>query len=163
MATDSKQYPRKPKSTESGVSRERSAGVIVHTNDDPPAFLLLDYGRYWDYPKGHLEAGEDDLTAARRELFEETGIEAIELDPDWSREIRYFFRKKNKLINKTVRFFLGKVESREVRISHEHSGYGWLGLNEALDKVGHGNAKALLRDAAEHLNLLASDPASDAK
>lgn len=136
------------------MSRERSAGVIVHTTDDPPAFLLLDYGRYWDYPKGHLEAGEDDLTAARRELREETGIENVTLDPDWSREIRYFFRKKNKLVNKTVRFFLGAVKDREVRISHEHSGYEWVALDVALRRVGHGNAKALLRDAAGHLGLV---------
>ena len=33
-----------------------------------PHFLLLDYGRYWDYPKGHVEKGEDDLAAGREEM-----------------------------------------------------------------------------------------------
>ena len=46
---------------------ERSAGfVIYHQNaqQGPVEFLLLDYRRHWDFPKGHVEAGEDDLDRA---------------------------------------------------------------------------------------------------
>ena len=33
----------------------------------------------WSFPKGHIECGENDLEAATREIFEETGILTLEL------------------------------------------------------------------------------------
>ena len=58
------------------MTLERSAGLLLFNDTPglPRRFLLLDYGKHWDYPKGHVEAGEDDVTAAHRELHEETGI-----------------------------------------------------------------------------------------
>lgn len=35
----------------------------------------------WEMPGGHIEAGEDSLTAAKRELFEETGAEKFDIRP----------------------------------------------------------------------------------
>ncbi|HUB27232.1 MAG TPA: hypothetical protein VL992_17540 [Tepidisphaeraceae bacterium] len=38
--------------------QERSAGFIIFRregNAGPRLFLLLDYGKHWDYPKGHLD------------------------------------------------------------------------------------------------------------
>ncbi len=35
----------------------------------------------WEIPGGHIEEGEDWLTAAKRELFEETGAEEFEIEP----------------------------------------------------------------------------------
>ena len=46
------------------VKAERSAGVIVFRlrgRAKEAQFLLLDYGKYWEYPKGHVEKGEDEL------------------------------------------------------------------------------------------------------
>src|SRR5437764_544622 len=99
---------------------ERSAGVIVFTKraaSKAPRFLLLDYGRYWDYPKGHVEKGEDDRTAALRELREETGIADIDLIEGFTHEIAYFFRSKRGLVRKTVVFFVGSSGSECVKLS----------------------------------------------
>src|SRR5687768_5733671 len=105
----------------------RSAGVDVYRippRQTEPEFLLLDNGKFWDYPKGHVEAGEDDLTAALRELREEAGIAAAdaELAEGFRHEITYFFRDKRRgLIRKTVVFFLARVAADvTVTISHEH-------------------------------------------
>src|SRR5947207_3138150 len=101
------------------VRAERSAGVVVYRlarRDAQPQFLLLDYGKYWDYPKGHVEKGEDDLTAALRELQEETGIDDAEIADGFRHEMTYFFRHKNKgLIRKTVVFFLGRTKVKEAK------------------------------------------------
>jgi 8-oxo-dGTP pyrophosphatase MutT (NUDIX family) len=135
----------------------RSAGVLVYRlppRQKVPQFLLLDYGRFWDYPKGHVEAGEDDLTAALRELREETGISEIELADGFRHEITYFFRDKRRgLIRKTVVFFLGKVEpNAEVTISHEHVGAEFLPYDEALKRVTYPTAKESLRKAKDCLD-----------
>ena len=80
--------------------QERSAGFVIFYQDAAAKaaggdaagveFLLLDYGRHWDFVKGHVEAGEDDLSAAIRELKEETGISSPSLVPGFRREVTYF-------------------------------------------------------------------------
>jgi bis(5'-nucleosidyl)-tetraphosphatase len=134
---------------------ERSAGVIIYRTDPPTGgrmFLLLDYGRHWEFPKGHVEKGEGDAAAAIRELREETGITDVQLDPTFKREITYFFRaKKGGVIRKTVMFFLGQTHTADVQLSHEHVGYIYLPFNQALRKVTYANARELLKRAGEHL------------
>ena len=133
---------------------ERSAGVLLFRDDpdDARRFLLLDYGSHWDYPKGHVEAGEDDPTAAHRELFEETGITGAELLDGFVREMTYVFRgRKGNLIKKTVVFFLGRTTADTVTISHEHVGYAWLTPDEAMQRLTYVNAKALLEAAVVRL------------
>jgi 8-oxo-dGTP pyrophosphatase MutT (NUDIX family) len=63
-----------------GESDERSAGCIVFTHDTDGRLSVLQVsndtnGEIWySFPKGHLDEGEDDITAAIRETSEETGI-----------------------------------------------------------------------------------------
>ncbi|NBC48644.1 MAG: NUDIX domain-containing protein [Gammaproteobacteria bacterium] len=53
-----------------------SAGIVpVRLGVDVPHFLVLRSYRYWDFPKGEIDAGEVPLQAAVRELTEETGLQ----------------------------------------------------------------------------------------
>lgn len=139
--------------------QERSAGVILYR--DTPAgkrlFLLLDYGRYWDYPKGHVEAGEDDVAAALRELHEETAIGEVQLLPGFSHEIVYYFRTpRGKLVRKSVVFFLAFTASTRVRLSEEHVGYEWLNAEDAVARLRYATARRVFRAALAHLDGEAS-------
>lgn len=146
--------PRKP-----APRRERSAGVVVyrHVRDDQGQprrlFLLLDYGRHWDYPKGHLEKGEDDMAAARRELAEETGLRDAVFAEGFSHLITYFFQSSRKgRVRKEVIFFAARVESEAVTLSHEHVGYAWLAREAALAQLTFDNARSVLAAAADFLD-----------
>jgi 8-oxo-dGTP pyrophosphatase MutT (NUDIX family) len=130
--------------------------VIVFRTDRRVAggrvFLLLDYGHFWDYPKGHVENGEDDLAAALRELSEETGITDATLVEGFRHELSYFFRdKKSRLIRKSVVFFLARARPGKIKISHEHAGGEFLPYAAALKRLTYPNAKAALKAAEAFL------------
>ena len=68
-----------------------SCGFLIVRGNPIESFLLMKHSRRWDLPKGHVDEGETELQCALRELREETGIAAedIEIDPTFSYENRY--------------------------------------------------------------------------
>jgi diadenosine hexaphosphate hydrolase (ATP-forming) len=51
---------------------ESAGGVVVNVRGE--VALVEHSGGFWGFPKGHIDAGEDALTAAKREIQEETGL-----------------------------------------------------------------------------------------
>jgi 8-oxo-dGTP pyrophosphatase MutT (NUDIX family) len=131
--------------------RERSAGFVLFHGEPTDAnrtYLLLDYGRHWDYPKGHVEPGEDELTAARRELFEETGIDQIELIDSFRHEIEYYFKsERHGLVRKSVDYFLARTRTTQVTLSDEHVDFDFLPFDLALRRLTYATAQNVLRAA----------------
>ena len=58
--------------------RTRSAGGVV-TNSHGHVLVVSQHGTSWSLPKGHIDPGEDPLTAAKREIYEESGIRDLQL------------------------------------------------------------------------------------
>lgn len=107
----------------------RAAGVLLMTRRPPREFLLMKHLDRWDLPKGHCDPGESDRETALREMEEETGIGAteVELDPNFCFEIEYPVQDAHheRPFRKRVRYFLGVVRSKpEIELS-EHVGYRW--------------------------------------
>ena len=64
-----------------------SAGVIVvRFLHGEPHYLLLRVFRYWDFPKGLVDEGEEPRAAAEREVAEEAGLRHLEFR--WGQEYR---------------------------------------------------------------------------
>ena len=136
------------------VRQEHSAGFILfrETPEGGRRFLLLDYGRHWDYAKGHLEAGETPWRAAVRELREETGIKQVDRVGRFQRDMDYgFFSPKKGRVRKVVTFFLGRTRQEDVKVSDEHRGFAWLGYEEAMERLTFANARDMLRAAVESM------------
>ncbi|MCX8202848.1 MAG: bis(5'-nucleosyl)-tetraphosphatase [Nitrososphaeria archaeon] len=136
--------------------RERSAGCVVfHVSPDGQRrYLVLHYPNgHWDFPKGHVERGEDDFEAALRELKEETGISQVEPVLGFRREVSYFFTDSGERVAKTVVYFAVRALSPEVRLSEEHLSYEWLAYEDAMKRLSFRTSRALLEEVER---LLAS-------
>jgi bis(5'-nucleosidyl)-tetraphosphatase len=108
----------------------RAAGILIIRGKPIQSFLLMRHHDRWDLPKGHLDEGESDAECALRELREETGIEAadIELDPGFRFVIEYDVKGKkpgDETGHKTVVYFLGRLLRDVTIIPTEHAGYQW--------------------------------------
>lgn len=135
---------------------ERSAGAVVFhggSTKDARVYLVLHYpAGHWDFPKGAVEKGETEEQAAKREIFEETGLRIDGFFPNFRREIEYRYRRSDGLSHKRVVFFLTKSSSVDVKISFEHSGFEWCAYEQALRRLTFDNARNVLKDANSMLN-----------
>lgn len=66
----------------------RGAGGVVF-RPDGAVLLLRHLEGTWVFPKGHIDPGEDALSAAVREVEEEAGVRAWCPDPDFQPTTRY--------------------------------------------------------------------------
>lgn len=67
----------------------RTAGGIVLGDSGTIALVRNRKETLWFFPKGHIEEGETDEQAARREIEEETGLTNLELIDDLGTYERY--------------------------------------------------------------------------
>jgi bis(5'-nucleosidyl)-tetraphosphatase len=144
---------------------EKSVGAVVFRREDNEIYYLLLYypsvshrakKNYWDFPKGHIEKGENILKTVRREVFEETGLKNIKLIKGFKETIKYFFKAQNKTIFKIVIFFLAETRTKIIKISHEHLEFRWLPYEKAFKSLSFKNAKEVLKKANNFLKQNAS-------
>jgi len=134
---------------------EISAGAVLHVMDKnfEINYLILNYSYgHWDFPKGNIESGETEIETIKREVMEETGIIDITLIEGFRQQISYKYRKKSKLINKTVIYYLAETKSNKVILSFEHVNFAWLNFKDAMDKLSFDNSKRVLKNAKEFLS-----------
>ncbi|MER5176386.1 MAG: NUDIX domain-containing protein [Candidatus Nitrosocosmicus sp.] len=134
---------------------EISVGAVLHVMDEnfEVNYLILNYSYgHWDFPKGNIENGETEIETIKREVIEETGIEDIKLIEGFRQQISYKYRKKSKLVNKSVIYYLAETKSNKVVLSFEHVNFAWLNFNNALEKLSFDNSKRVLKNAKEFLS-----------
>ena len=128
----------------------RASGVVVyHLEQGEPLFLLIRSrrDRSWGFPKGHLIEGEDLLSGAMRELWEETGIRQVSLIPGFTEHVTYRVNRAGRFRQKTVTYFLGRVETPLVRLSEEHSEHRWAVVEDARKILTFDNLRTLVTRA----------------
>ena len=117
-----------------GKAPPRAAGVVVFRRTGTGIyFLVLRAYNNWDFPKGLVEPGEDQLAAAKRELKEETGLGGV--DFPFGEEYRETLPYSG---NKIARYYLGKTEEVEIELPvskelgrPEHHEYRWVTYDQA--------------------------------
>lgn len=135
---------------------ERSAGAIIFRIGEAPRrephFLLLRYrGGYWEFVRGHIEVGEQELTTAAREIREETGITQLRFISGFRERYRFHFQREGRMVTKDAIIYLAEAPQWAVRTSEEHIGYVWMPYREALLALKFENSRVILRRAVSFL------------
>jgi 8-oxo-dGTP pyrophosphatase MutT (NUDIX family) len=108
------------------VFRRTAAGIQL---------LILRAFNLWDFPKGLVEDGERELDAARREVWEETGL--ADLDYPFGDEHKDTLPYSG---GKIARYFLAETETEKIVLPvspelgrPEHDAWRWVSFEEAED------------------------------
>ena len=110
------------------MSDVKSCGFLIVRGQPAREFLLMRHADRWDLPKGHVDPRETEMQCALRELHEETGITAtdIEIDDGFRFESHYQVRSKSdKLLEKSLVLFLARLKREVPLVLTEHVGSQW--------------------------------------
>jgi 8-oxo-dGTP pyrophosphatase MutT (NUDIX family) len=122
------------------MKRTESAGGVV-INRRGEILVVSQHGTSWSLPKGHIEAGEDRLAAARREIREEAGITELELIEELGSYERYKLSGaggEDRSELKTIHMFLFKtVEDALCPIDPENPAALWVESSKVAELLTH--------------------------
>jgi 8-oxo-dGTP pyrophosphatase MutT (NUDIX family) len=97
-------------------------------------------------PKGHLDGDETPEEAARREVAEETGVQA-ELIEELG-DVNYAYERKGRQVGKVVRFYLFEYRSGDVADhDHEIEEARWVPIRDAVDELSYDGERAIVERA----------------
>ncbi len=125
-----------------------SGGVVYRWEGDNALFLLLGSNKrgVWCLPKGLIEENEDEVTAAMREVREETGVSRVKLRGKVG-VIKYQFGFRLKTFDKTVHFYLFETDQADAKVGTEHDFMEWMPYDKALQTLSYPNEKEMLSKA----------------
>jgi len=149
------------------LSFEKSVGCVVYRKSEGKTlFLLVQYRSWqWDFPKGHVEEGENEEQTLRREIEEETGIKQLEILPNFRIAVRYFYsakgnEKKERILQqkgiyifKNVVYYAGETQEEKVTIDFENKAYAWLTYEEVCERLKNDGSKKVINAVAEALGM----------
>jgi 8-oxo-(d)GTP phosphatase len=136
-----------------GVSQpvRAAGGIVLRGEGADRSVALVHRPRYddWSFPKGKLDAGEDEATAALREVEEETGLRC-RLGPSVG-TVTYQDRRGRA---KVVRYFRMDADGGGFAPNHEVDEVRWVSIEDAARLLSYAYDRSVLRQA------IAGQPAS---
>lgn len=116
-----------------------SGGVVLNKNKE--VLVVSQYGTSWSLPKGHLNSGENNLNAAKREIFEESGINKLTFIKELGEYKRFRIGKnceEDKSELKNIFMFLFETEQIELNpLDPENPEAKWIKKEDVVDLLTH--------------------------
>jgi 8-oxo-dGTP pyrophosphatase MutT (NUDIX family) len=111
-----------------------------------PVKRASDGRRVVGLPKGHLDGDETPEEAARREVAEETGVNAELIDE--LGDVTYHYDRKGRRVAKLVRFYLFEYRSGDVADhDQEIEEARWVPIRDAVDELSYDGEREVVRRA----------------
>lgn len=131
-----------------------SAGGIV-LNNHGLVLVVSQHGTSWSLPKGHIDPGEDKLTAAKREIYEESGISQVELVCELGYYERYRIGKNGSddiSEFKRIYVFLFRTQQNDLKPIDPHNPQAlWMKKHQVSDLLTHPKDKEFFNSVLEKI------------
>lgn len=129
-----------------------SGAVVYRIVDQKIEYLLLqsmNEGNFWGFPKGHVEAGEDLLQTAHREIREETQLD-VTINDQFHVTTEYDLPNGN---HKKMTLYTAKLEqATDLTLQAiEIKNAGWFDYETARNRLTYDNLKQLLDNVNTYL------------
>ncbi len=136
------------------MKQSKSAGGIV-LNKKNQVLVVNQNGNSWSLPKGHIDDGEDELTAAKREIYEESGVSELELIKKLGKYKRYRIGLKerdDKSELKEIVIFLFKTNQEILKpIDPDNPEAKWVEKDKVAELLTHRKDKEFFLDILDEL------------
>ena len=132
---------------------EKSCGAIVFTKDaEGIKYVIIESKEgFFGFPKGHVEKNETELETARREVFEETGLQ-VEFLRNFRTEDSHPFKRNGETRMKHIVYFLAKFSDQiPVAQETELNSIHLMNYETALSSFQFESSKRILTEAHRHL------------
>lgn len=122
------------------IKKTITAGGVV-LNPDGQVLVVSQHGTSWSLPKGHIDEGEDNLQAAKREIYEESGVTDLEYIRDLGVYERYKIgleAEEDKSELKTIYMYLFKTPQIDLKpIDPENPEALWVDKDIVAELLTH--------------------------
>ncbi len=122
------------------IKYSKSAGGVV-TNSKGEILVVNQIGKLgssWSFPKGHINEGEETLSAAKREINEESGLEIEKLVLVKSLDVYERANIFDSSEIKTMYMFLFKTTEMDLKPKDaDNPEARWVNINEVADLLTH--------------------------
>jgi len=116
-----------------------AGGVVLNTKGE--ILIVAQRNNVWSLPKGHIDEGETELEAAVREIYEESGINKVELIKKLGVYDRYKISKEggdDKEELKTIHIFLFTTKELKLKpIDPDNPEAKWVNKDEVSKILFH--------------------------
>ena len=135
-----------------------SAGAIILREVEGKLKVALAHHprttKSWVLPKGHVEEGESLEQAALREIYEEAGLDHVQLIKHLGTITRESVKSNGDVEQKTIHFYLAYApgdSQSHAPTDPKFIEVNWFSPREAIELLPYASERAFLR---EHLGLL---------
>ncbi|MBI2047522.1 MAG: NUDIX domain-containing protein [Parcubacteria group bacterium] len=139
---------------ENKIRNTKSAGGVV-LNKEGKVLVVNQKGTSWSLPKGHIDEGETTLEAAKREIYEESGIKKLKFIQELEVYDRYKIGKhggEDRLELKTIFMFLFKTIQYDLKpIDSDNPEARWVSKEKVSELLTHPKDKEFFQRALEKI------------
>lgn len=127
--------------------------VLLNEPSQEPQVLIMENDLEWVFPKGHVMENEDYISAACREIKEETNVMVSANDCKGQiDQFSFYFEGEN--AEKVIYVFLFLLNQYQPIVPNYEEGFTqgvWLKANDALAQLSHDDARQSLAKALAYL------------